>query len=160
MKTILKTLAITLTALIGVNANSMTATAGVQDNQPLSEVGDLRRITPPVKPVFIQFNDQQLGLPVTALEDLKNMAARLRGTRDRVMIYAVADDNISDGQEALKLSFTRAMLVRNMLMDYGVLINQVDLETKPYLDDDTPKPAGSKSGEGHWVYISEVKKPE
>ena len=160
MKTILKTLALTLIALIGVNTNTMTATAGAQDNQPLSEVGDLRRITPPVKPVFIQFNDQQLGLPVTALEDLKNMAARLRGTRDRVMIYAVADDTISDGQEALKLSFTRAMLVRNMLMDYGVLINQVDLETKPYLDDDMPKPAGANSGQGHWVYISEVKKPE
>ncbi len=154
MKTIFKMLALTLS--FGAFAN----VAAAQDNQPLSEVGDLRRITPPVKPVFIQFDDQQLGLPVPALEDLKNMAARLRGTRDRVMIYAVADDNISDGQEALKLSFTRAMLVRNMLMDYGVLINQVDLETKPYLDDDMPKPSEAKSEEGHWVYIAEVKKPE
>lgn len=132
-----------------------TATYALQDG-PLSEIDNLRRITPPIKPVFIQFADSQIGVPLNNMQDLNNLGMRLREKGDQVVIYSVAAADVRDDQDALKLSFSRALLVRNMLIEQGARMDQVDLEAMPMAADDTPHPDDMTS-KGHWIYIVDAK---
>lgn len=125
---------------IELPADSNSAAAPARIASP--EIAPLKRITPPVRHELIVYAPGDFSISVGTAERLRQMAMRLRGTRDRISIVAHSGSGAGNAQisthEAVKLSFKRAMLVRLYLIEEGVSPDQIDLEALPQANDDGP----------------------
>jgi outer membrane protein OmpA-like peptidoglycan-associated protein len=93
----------------------------------VNEIDASRRIIPNIKPLHFVFAGPEIGLTQNNVTSLKNLSLRLRNTADRVLITSFAGDNTTSTHDAVKLSLTRALIVRNFLENNGVLPDQIDL---------------------------------
>ena len=93
----------------------------------VNQIDTSRRIIPNIKPVHFTFDGPEVGLTKENVTSLKNLSLRLRNSNDRVMITSFAGDNSYTTHEAVKLSLTRALIIRNFLENNGVLPDQIDL---------------------------------
>lgn len=101
------------------DASKMTGT--------VNEIDTSRRILPNIKSLYFTFQGPEIGLTKNYVTSLKNLSLRLRNTNDRVLITSFAGNNTYSTHDAVKLSLTRALIIRNFLENNGVLPDQIDL---------------------------------
>ncbi len=105
------------------------------------EVAPLEIIRPPISPLRFVYPQNYIAFTVQEGEALSKLALRLIGTEDRILItaYAGGDNAASSNNDAVKLSFRRALIVRGFLIEEGVLPEQIDLKALGVAGDGGPE---------------------
>ena len=106
---------------------------------PMAEIAPLDRFLPPIEPISVVYAADDYVFGGSTGDALTRLAARLRGSTDRVLITAHSGDDRVSTHDAVKLSLTRALIVRQFLVDEGVEPDQIDVDALPQADDDGPR---------------------
>ncbi|RMD90683.1 MAG: hypothetical protein D6807_01235 [Alphaproteobacteria bacterium] len=107
------------------------------------------RFTLPLRPLDLRFEGDRTALIRSEANALSRLARRLRGGSERISIVASTDTTGRSAEEALRLSLTRALMVRALLVREGISIDRIDLTALPYGED------GVLAGEGR-VHIEKA----
>ncbi len=95
------------------------------------EVAPLLKFRPAFKPLLITYRPGESLLKEDAALALRNLALRLAATLEKISIVAHSGDAQISTEEAVRISFQRAMLVRNYLMSQGIAVERIELEALP-----------------------------
>ena len=102
------------------------------------EVAPLEIFHPPIQPLSFIYPRPYLAFTTEEGEVLKKLALRLMGTGDRILITSYAGDGGEPGNDAVRRSFRRALIVRGFLIEEGVSPDQINLEALGAAADDGP----------------------
>ncbi|MFQ5348246.1 MAG: OmpA family protein [Rhodothalassiaceae bacterium] len=107
------------------------------------------RFTLPLQPLDLHFVDDRTALTRAEANALSRLARRLREGSERISIVASTDTTGRSAEDALRLSLTRALMVRALLVREGISIERIDLTALPHGED------GVLAGEGR-VHIEKA----
>ena len=113
----------------------LTLLPSVASAQGVDEVETIRR---DIQPMTVLFEPGGFALTTAAMDQLNRLADRLRNTRDRIEITAYAGTAQISTQDAVKLSFKRGVIIRTLLIEAGVLANQIVVNARAQARDDGP----------------------
>ena len=120
-------------------AAGLSAATAEPPPPPMAEIAPLDRFLPPIEPISVVYAGDDYVFGGSTGDALTRLAARLRGSTDRVLITAHSGDDRVSTHDAVKLSLTRALIVRQFLVDEGVEPDQIDVDALPQADDDGPR---------------------